>query len=92
MKKVFSAACALVFAISGLSAQAPELKTPRDSASYAFGILIGNSLSRQISSDLSLDIVLKAMTDQLKGKNDCQRTAIRGAEKRLRHGIAKGNR
>ena len=67
MKKVFSTACALVFVLAGLSAQAPELKTSRDSASYAFGVLIGNSLSRQISSDLNLDIVLKAMTDQLKG-------------------------
>jgi FKBP-type peptidyl-prolyl cis-trans isomerase FklB len=67
MKKILVAALVITFAVSGLYAQAPDLKNQRDSASYAFGLLIGNSLSRQISSDLNLDLVLKAMTDQLKG-------------------------
>ena len=68
MKKTLVAALAIIFAVSGLFAQAPELKNQRDSASYAFGLLIGNSLSRQISGDLNLDIVLKAMTDKVKGQ------------------------
>jgi FKBP-type peptidyl-prolyl cis-trans isomerase FklB len=68
MKKTFAVAIALVFGLAGLSAQTPELKTPRDSASYAFGMLVGNSLARQISSDLNMDIVLKALTDKLKGQ------------------------
>jgi len=49
----------------GLNAQT-ALKTPQDSASFAYGMLIGNSLKRQLPPDLNIDLVMQAMGDFLK--------------------------
>ncbi|TNE60597.1 MAG: FKBP-type peptidyl-prolyl cis-trans isomerase [Bacteroidetes bacterium] len=49
----------------GLQAQA-ELKTSADSASYAYGVLLGNSLKRQMPADLDLDLALGALADVMK--------------------------
>lgn len=61
----------LVFAAMafGLSAQKskPVLKTARDSASYAYGIVLGNSIKRQLSEDLSGDVLVAALNATLKG-------------------------
>jgi len=42
------------------------LKTSQDSASYAFGMLVGKNLMRQLPPDLNIDIVMKAMGSTLK--------------------------
>lgn len=61
----------LVFAAMafGLSAQKskPVLKTARDSASYAYGIVLGNSIKRQLSEDLNGDVLVAALNATLKG-------------------------
>lgn len=49
----------------GLNAQA-TLKTTQDSASFAYGMLIGNSLKRQLPPDLNIDLVMQAMSGFLK--------------------------
>ena len=67
MKKILfsllvSSICSAVFA------QAPTLKTPEDSASYAFGVLVGKNLGRQLPPGLNVDMVMKAMATALKGE------------------------
>lgn len=52
---------------AGLHAQT-KLNTDRDSASYAFGMLIGKSLMRQLPPDLDIDLMLKALTSTLKNE------------------------
>lgn len=49
----------------GLNAQT-TLKTTQDSASFSYGVLIGNSLKRQLPEGLNLDLVMKGMADVLK--------------------------
>lgn len=49
----------------GLNAQT-TLKTTQDSASFAYGMLVGNSLKRQLPGDLNIDLVMQAMGDVLK--------------------------
>lgn len=43
------------------------LKTNVDSASYSFGVLVGQSLMRQLPPDLNIDLIMQAMTAMLKG-------------------------
>jgi len=64
MKKtiLFFFAAAISF---GMNAQA-TLKTTQDSASFAYGMLIGNSLKRQLPPELNIDLVMQAMGDFLK--------------------------
>lgn len=71
MKKIL---LLLVFAVSAsaLSAQKdmkskPALRTAQDSASYAYGIVLGNSIKRQLSDDLSSDVLIAALGATLKG-------------------------
>lgn len=71
MKKIL---LLLVFAVSAsaLSAQKdmkskPVLRTAQDSASYAYGIVLGNSIKRQLSDDLSSDVLIAALGATLKG-------------------------
>ena len=45
------------------------LKTSQDSASYAFGMLVGKNLMRQLPPDLNIDIVMKAMGSTLKDES-----------------------
>jgi FKBP-type peptidyl-prolyl cis-trans isomerase len=49
---------------SSVYAQAP-LKTASDSASYAFGLLVGNNLAKQMPPELDKALVLKAMSSAL---------------------------
>lgn len=51
---------------AGLQAQA-DLKTSLDSASYAFGILIGKNLQRQLPPDLNPELIMQAMSATLSG-------------------------
>lgn len=47
--------------------QFPALKTGADSASYAYGVILGASLKRQMSADLTRDIFLNSLAAALKG-------------------------
>lgn len=50
-----------------LSLQAQtKLTTSQDSASYAFGVLIGKNLQRQLPPDLNMDMVMAAMSAAIK--------------------------
>ena len=51
----------------GLFAQS-TMRNEIDSASYAFGMLVGNNLKRQMPSELNIDLILKAMSSSLKGE------------------------
>lgn len=64
MKKtiLFFFAAAICFSLNAQTA----LKTTQDSASFAYGMLIGNSLKRQLPADLNIDLVMQAMGDVLK--------------------------
>ena len=53
---------------AGLNAQTTKLSTEKDSASYAFGVLIGKSLMRQLPPGIDLDLLVKAMSSTLKGE------------------------
>lgn len=66
MKKTFFFLLAFTFC-AGLHAQT-KLSSDRDSASYAFGILIGKSLMRQLPPDVNIDLMLKALSSTLKGE------------------------
>ncbi len=61
----------LFFCISSLAltlpAQAP-LKNAQDSASYAFGVLIGKNLQRQLPTELNMDLVMQAMSAAIKNQ------------------------
>lgn len=67
MKKTVISILAAVLLCGGLYAQTP-LKTALDSASYAFGMLIGKNLQRQMPADLNVDLVMKAMGASLKNE------------------------
>ncbi len=43
-----------------------ELKNAKDSASYAYGIVLANSIKRQLSSDLSRDVLIASLNATLK--------------------------
>lgn len=64
MKKtiLFFFAASICFSLNAQTA----LKTTQDSASFAYGMLIGNSLKRQLPADLNIDLVMQAMGDVLK--------------------------
>ena len=63
--------CALLIASSSMSAQtAPQLKTTQDSASYAYGILMAQSLKRQMNVELNYDIFGYALAQTLKDSKD----------------------
>lgn len=64
MKKSFLLLCAVLISL-GLQAQT-NLKTSQDSASYAFGVLIGKNLQRQLPPGLNMDIVMQAMSAAIK--------------------------
>lgn len=64
MKKTILFLFAVVISLS-VNAQT-KLETTKDSASFAYGILIGNSLQRQLPPDLNIDLVMKGMSDVLK--------------------------
>ena len=64
MKKIVLSLCAGLICF-GLSAQI-TLKTAQDSASVAYGILLGNSLKRQFPPELNIDLVLKSLGDVMK--------------------------
>jgi FKBP-type peptidyl-prolyl cis-trans isomerase FklB len=49
---------------SGVYAQTP-LRNAIDSASYAFGLLVGNNLTKQMPPDLNKELVMKAMASAL---------------------------
>lgn len=53
--------------VSGLQAQTP-LKTSQDSASYAFGMLVGKNFAKQFPAGLNPDLVLEAMSVILHGQ------------------------
>lgn len=66
MKAYFALVVSLVlFAGSAFS---QDLKTEQDSASYTFGMLVGNNLKRQLPPDLNIDVVMAAMSAALKGE------------------------
>ncbi len=56
----------LLFSAAHLHAQRVALNTAQDSASFAYGMLIGNSLKRQLPPGLNLDLVMKGFSDALK--------------------------
>ena len=54
---------------TGLFAQNPvTLTNAKDSASYAYGIVLANSIKRQLSSDLNRDILVASLNDALNDK------------------------
>ncbi|MBK7938219.1 MAG: FKBP-type peptidyl-prolyl cis-trans isomerase [Lewinellaceae bacterium] len=64
----------LVFAVLALAVSAQKdtrpkttLKSARDSASYAYGIVLGNSIKRQLSEDLNSEVLIAALGATLKG-------------------------
>lgn len=65
MNKIILFALALTTAFS-LNAQRTTLKTDQDSASFAYGMLIGNSLKRQLPPGLNLDMVMRGLSDAIK--------------------------
>ncbi|MBV6439188.1 MAG: FKBP-type peptidyl-prolyl cis-trans isomerase [Haliscomenobacteraceae bacterium CHB4] len=55
---------------TGLFAQSKvTLTNAKDSASYAYGIVLANSIKRQLSSDLSRDVLIAALNGALKDEN-----------------------
>lgn len=66
MNKIILFALFLTTAFS-LNAQRATLKTAQDSASFAYGMLIGNSLKRQLPPGLNLDMVMEGLSDAIKG-------------------------
>lgn len=68
MKKSVFFLTAFISVNAGLFAQQVQLKSDVDSASYAFGQLIGKNLQRQMPADLNIDMVMKAMGSTLKGE------------------------
>jgi FKBP-type peptidyl-prolyl cis-trans isomerase len=46
---------------------AVELKNAQDSASYAYGIVLANSVKRQLSADLNRDLLIQSMSATLRG-------------------------
>ncbi|MCS7035751.1 MAG: FKBP-type peptidyl-prolyl cis-trans isomerase [Saprospiraceae bacterium] len=65
MNKILLFALALTTAVS-LNAQRATLKTAQDSASFAYGMLIGNSLKRQLPIGLNMDLVMRGLSDAIK--------------------------
>lgn len=65
MNKIILSAVTFFTALS-LNAQRATLKTAQDSASFAYGMLIGNSLKRQLPPGLNLDMVMKGLSDAIK--------------------------
>jgi len=64
MKKSILFLAAVLISLS-LSAQT-KLETKVDSASYAFGLLVGKNLQRQLPEGLNVDLVMTAMAAALK--------------------------
>lgn len=64
MKKILLLLVAVQISL-GLNAQT-KLETMADSASYAFGVLVGKNLQRQLPAELNIDIVMQAMSAALK--------------------------
>lgn len=67
MKKTAMLIPGLLLLGAGLFAQV-KLTNGVDSASYAFGQLIGKNLQRQMPADLNIDLIMKAMGSTLKGE------------------------
>lgn len=65
MNKAFLFVLLFTAALSA-SAQKATLKTAQDSASFAYGMLIGNSLKRQLPPGLDLDVVMRGLSDAIK--------------------------
>jgi len=59
MKKI-AILCAFALTTTGLAAQL-ALKNSVDSASYAYGIIIGNSIKRQMTGDVNKDVLVQAI-------------------------------
>ncbi len=57
-----------IFAATASAQTTPQLKTQTDSASYAYGILLANSLKRQMNVELNYDIFAYALGQALNGK------------------------
>ena len=56
--------------VSGLFAQSKiVLTSAKDSASYAYGIVLANSVKRQLSSDLNRDVLIASLNAALKDEN-----------------------
>ena len=66
MKKIALSAL-IALACTQIQAQV-TLQNAQDSASYAYGMLIGRNLARQLPPDLNPDIVLKGMATMVKGE------------------------
>jgi FKBP-type peptidyl-prolyl cis-trans isomerase FklB len=64
MKKLFAVCLGLIF-LQNINAQ--ELKTQKDSVSYAMGVLIGQSLKKQNMGDIDLAVFSKALQESLAG-------------------------
>ncbi len=57
----------LLLSAVAANAQRVALNTAQDSASFAYGMLIGNSLKRQLPPGLNLDLVMRGLSDAVKG-------------------------
>ncbi len=67
MKKMILFFVAVLISL-GLEAQT-KLETMQDSASYAFGVLVGKNLQRQLPEGLNVDLIMAAMTAALKNED-----------------------
>jgi len=70
MKKLLYASllALLPLAANAQNKTAVVLKTAADSASYAFGQLVGGNLMRQVPPEMNIDMILKAMASTMKGE------------------------
>jgi FKBP-type peptidyl-prolyl cis-trans isomerase FklB len=57
----------LCISATSFAQTAPQLKTQTDSASYAYGIIMANSLKRQMNVEVNYDIFNYALGQALKG-------------------------
>lgn len=60
MKKI-AILCAFALTTTGLVAQQLTLNNAVDSASYAYGVIIGNSIKRQMGDDANKDVLMQAI-------------------------------
>ncbi|MFN4081290.1 MAG: FKBP-type peptidyl-prolyl cis-trans isomerase [Saprospiraceae bacterium] len=68
IKRIQVALLALLLA-AAVQAQKPiQLKTAQDSASYAYGVVMSNSLKRQITADISTEMLLAGLRAALMGE------------------------
>lgn len=68
IRKIQVATLALLLAAAAQAQKPVQLKTAQDSASYAYGVVMSNSLKRQITTDISTEMLLAGLRAALMGE------------------------